>query len=159
MLGALVAVVPRTISQSLSAVGLSAIVGLAAYSYGLHKGHQQSTSEQAAQALKASEAARAIERQWQAQLQNAQNEAIDRENKIRADVATVRAERDRLRKQLAATQVKLPAISRTAVTQYAVTVGDIFEQCTKRLEKVARAADGHANDALMLSTALDSSAR
>jgi uncharacterized protein HemX len=159
MLAALVTVVPRTISQSLSAVGLSAIMGLAAYSYGLHKGHQQSANEHATQALKASEAARTIERQWQAQLQNVQNEAKDREDKIRADVDSVRAERDRLRKQLTANHVKLPAFSRTAVTQYAVTVSDVFEQCTKRLEEVARAADGHANDALMPSTALDSSAR
>ena len=159
MLGALVACLPRTIAQSLLVSGLLTIIGLAAYSYGLHKGHQQSASEQAAQTLKASEAARAIERRWQTQLQNAHNEAIDRENKIRANVDAVRAERDRLRKQLAANRVKLSAVSRTTVTQYATTVGDIFEQCTKRLEKVARAADGHANDALMLSTALNSSAR
>ena len=154
MLRALVAVLPRTISQSLSAVGLSAIIGLAAYSYGMHKGHQQSASEQTAQALKASEAARAIERKWQAQLQNAQNQAIDRENKIRADVDSVRAERDRLRQQLAANHVKLPAVSRSTINQYAATLGDIFEQCAKRLEEMAQAADRHAAELLKIEPAL-----
>ena len=150
MLGGLVACLPRPFTPSLAAAGVSAIIGLSAYSYGFHKGHLQSEREYATQALRASEAARAIERQWQAQLQQAQNEARIRENKIQADVATVRAERDRLRKQLAANHSKLPSIPRTAVTQYAVTIGDVFEQCAKRLEEVARAADGHSEDVLTL---------
>ncbi len=85
MLGALVAVVPRTISHSLIAADVSAIIGLSAYSYGFHRGHQQSSDQHAAQALRASEAARDIERQRQAQLQKAQHEAKIRENKIRGD--------------------------------------------------------------------------
>ena len=99
--------------------------------------------------------ARALERHWQAQLQKAQLEAKIRENKIRADVDAVRTERDRLRQQLASNQAKLSTVSRNTVIEYAATLGDIFEQCAKRLEDVARAADGHANDALMLSGAFE----
>jgi Skp family chaperone for outer membrane proteins len=152
MLGALVTVLPRIITQSLVAAGVSAIIGLSAYSYGFHKSHQQSSIEHAAQSLRASEAARTIERHWNAELQKAQHEAKIREEKIRADVDSVRAERDRLRKQLAANHSRLPAISHNTVIQYTATLGDIFEQCTKRLEEVARAADGHANDAFRLKT-------
>ena len=153
MLGALITALPRIITQSLAAAGVSAIIGLSAYSYGFDQGQQQSASEYATQALRASEAARATGRQWQAQLQKAQQEARDRESKIRADVDSVRAERDRLRKQIASNQTRLSTVSRNTVVEYAATLGDIFKQCTKRLEEVARAADGHANDVLMLSSA------
>lgn len=153
MLGALITALPRIITQSLAAVGVSAIIGLSAYSYGFHKGHWQAVSEHAAEALRASEAARALERRWQVQLQQAQLEAKIRENKIRADVDAVRTERDRLRKQLASNQARLPAVSRNAINHYTATLSNIFEQCTKRLEELARAADGHANDAERLSKA------
>lgn len=153
MLGALVTVLPRIITQSLAMAGISAIIGLGTYSYGFDQGQQQSASEYATQALRASEAARATERQWQAQLQKAQHEAKIREHKIRADVDAVRAERDRLRKQLATNYSRLPASSRNTVVRYATTLSDVLGQCTKRLEEVARAADGHASDVLMLSSA------
>jgi hypothetical protein len=153
MLGALVTVFPRIITQSLAAAGVSALIGLGAYPYGFHKGHRQAANEHATEALRASEDARAQERQWQAKLQKAQHEAKIRENKIQADVDSVRAERNRLRKQLAINHTRLPAVSRNAINHYTATLSDIFEQCTKRLEEVARAADGHANDVLMLSSA------
>lgn len=155
MLGALITALPRIISQSLAAAGVSAIIGLSAYSYGFHKGHRQAASEHATDALRASEAARALERQWQAQLQKAQLEANIRENKIRTDVDAVRTERDRLRMQLASNQARLPAVSRNTINHYTATLSDIFEQCTKRLEEVARVADGHANDAELLSKTPD----
>lgn len=151
MLGALVTVLPRSISHGLATVGFAAIIGLSAYSYGFHKGQQHSATKHGVEALRASEAARALERQWQVQFQKAQHEAKIREDKIQADVDSVRAERDRLRKQLTANRASLPAVSRHTVIEYAATLGDIFEQCTKRLEEVARSADGHVRDVRLLS--------
>lgn len=70
--------------------------------------------------------------------------------RIEAAAVAARTERDRLRGDLAKVRAKLRAAPAPAVLEYANTVTDVFEQCTKEYLLVAQAADGHAADAANL---------
>lgn len=87
-------------------------------------------------------------------LQTAKDDAIKaaavRQTALARDAAAVRTERDGLRDELAAARQQLPNAACPAVREYAATVNQLFGACTAELESVARQADGHASDALML---------
>jgi predicted NodU family carbamoyl transferase len=132
-----------------------ATVGAVWWGYGVvwDRGYDQAQSEYQVKALAASESARIKEREMRDQINESEKLARQREVIIRADVDSVRTERDRLRQQLAATRNRLSTATADAVREYAHTLDDVLQQCTERLERVARAADGHASDVLTLQQA------
>lgn len=86
-------------------------------------------------------------RQLETQKNDALKAAQDLIARNRADASAARAERDRLRADLARVPARIAAASRAAVDEYAATVTVIFEQCTERYSGLAGKADGHAADA------------
>lgn len=129
--------------------------GAAWWGYGVvwDRGYDQAQSEYQVKALAASEAARIKEREMRDQINEAEKLARQREAAIRADADGVRTERDRLRQQLATSRTRLSTATADAVREYADTLDDVLQQCSAQLERVARAADGHASDVLTLQQA------
>lgn len=134
---------------------------LAALIFGVHRldqsrqqiGYDKATSEYTAAALKAEQAARAKEQAIQTQITKAQNDAKIRETKLAADAGRARAAVAGLRDDLATARSQLSTLARDAVNQYAATSTELLTQCGASLADMARAADGHANDSLMLQEA------
>lgn len=88
------------------------------------------------------------------QMEDAKDVAI-REAQIRADensaaATTARATVERLRRDLAGVPARIQSATRTAVDEYAATATVVFEQCSAEVTELARAADGHANDAALM---------
>jgi hypothetical protein len=107
-------------------------------------------AEVAEAAQRAQEAALKRERQFNNQIQKAQNESRKREVNLRADADAARSERDGLRNDIDAGGRDLPGASRAACIERANTLGELLEQCATALEGVAGKADRHANDARLL---------
>ena len=101
-------------------------------------------------ALAASEQARSREKQLQTTVQEAKNAAIAREKTLLADAGRSRAQSDGLRNQLAAARSQLSSASRAAVDQYAATSAELLIECGAAYSELARQADGHSSDAVML---------
>ena len=71
--------------------------------------------------------------------------------KVNADAAAAaRRERDGLRDDLAASRVAIASASLSSLREHTATLTTVFEQCSAELEEMARHADGHATDAVML---------
>ena len=67
-----------------------------------------------------------------------------------AAAAAARRERDGLRDDLAASRGAIASASISSLRGYASTLATVFEQCSAELEEMARHADGHATDTVML---------
>jgi len=67
-----------------------------------------------------------------------------------AAAAAARRERDGLRDDLAASRVAIANASIGSLRQHAAALTTVFEQCAGQLEEMARVADGHATDTVML---------
>ena len=82
-------------------------------------------------------------------LQKLKDEALDEANKIAQKnaqtAANVRAELDRVRKQLANSTAITDATC-ASTRNYASTLSIVFGECATRLTEVAKDADGHAAD-------------
>jgi len=131
-----------------------ALAGLHLYGARQHGlGYSKAQSEYTQKALIASEAARIKERDLQTQLQEAQNEARTRENALIAAADGARSERDGLRDELAAIGDRLSKASAASLRKYATTANSILRECSDRLAGLAREADRHASDSLMLQRA------
>lgn len=76
--------------------------------------------------------------------------AQERAERLQADAGAAAAAADGLRKQLAGVPVRIAAASRAAVDEYAATAGELLSACTAEYQWMARQADGHANDARMI---------
>lgn len=76
--------------------------------------------------------------------------AQDRAGRLQADAGRAAAAADGLRKQLAGVPARIAAASRAAVDEYASTAGELLSACTAEYQWMARKADGHANDARMI---------
>lgn len=70
-----------------------------------------------------------------------------------ANAAVLRAERDGLRAQLAATAVQLPSASCISIRDYATTLTGLLDQCAGAFEAMAREASGHAADSRLMQEA------
>lgn len=85
------------------------------------------------------------------QLETQKNDALKAAQLLidrnRADAGAARAERDRLRADLARVPARIATATRAAVDEYAATVTVVFEQCTERYIGVAGKADEHAASA------------
>jgi hypothetical protein len=67
-----------------------------------------------------------------------------------AAAAAARRERDGLRDDLAASRVAIANASIGSLRDHASALTTVFEQCAGQLEEMARIADGHATDTVML---------
>jgi len=67
-----------------------------------------------------------------------------------AAAASARRERDGLRDDLAASRVAIANASIGSLREHASALTTVFEQCAGQLEEMARIADGHATDTIML---------
>jgi len=77
-------------------------------------------------------------------------EAHDRAEQNRADADTARTAADSLRRDLAGVPARISTAASAAVDEYAAAATVVFEQCSAEVAELARAADGHANDARMM---------
>lgn len=98
-------------------------------------------------AIAAEQEARAKEQSMNQKLQEAVNAATEREKKLRADYAAAHSAARGLRDTVAALRRGLPADSAEACRNTADTALAVFGECADRYQRLAEAADGHANDA------------
>ena len=98
-------------------------------------------AEYTAEALVASEAARAKEAEWQTQLQKAQNDAAKRQTKLAADATAARAAAGGLRDDLAAVRASLPTLTADASAELATVSTGLLADCADQYRGVAAEAD------------------
>ena len=99
---------------------------------------------------KAQSDARATEKALSDKLQEAQNNATKRENKLRNDAAAARRTADGLRDTIYSIRTDLPSYSQPAAAKTADTAAELLGVCADEYRSVAEQADRHAADALML---------
>ena len=114
------------------------------------RGYDRAQSVYTQKALIATQAARAREAEHQTKLQEAQNEARTREIALTAAADSARTERDGLRNELAFISDRLSRASADSLRKYAATANAVLAECTTRYSELAKKADGHASDTLML---------
>lgn len=100
----------------------------------------------AAAALAAEQTARVKEQSLAKQLNEARNAATKRETQLRADAGRARNAADGLRDDLAAIRSSLPSLADDAVRQYADTAAELLSECSGDYQRMAEAADRHANE-------------
>lgn len=96
------------------------------------------------------EAQRHLERALNAKLAKAQNDRIQKTLAAKPVADAVAAELGGLSRDVYALNSDASGQPATACKIAAITARSVFEQCVKRYTEVARAADGHDADALML---------
>lgn len=109
--------------------------------------------EQAEQVMRAGASALASYSRMEKQKDEAIKSAQARAATNAADAGRAAAAADGLRKQLASMPARIAASTRSAVDEYAATAGELLGACTAEYQWMARQADGHANDARMISEA------
>ena len=110
---------------------------------GLKSQHTEATA-------KAQSDARATEKALSDKLQEAQNNATKRENKLRNDAAAARRTADGLRDTIYSIRADLPSYSQSAAAKTADTAAELLQQCADEYRSVAEKADRHAADTVML---------
>lgn len=95
---------------------------------------------------KAQSDARATEKALYDKLQEAQNNATKRENKLRSDAAAARSTADGLRDTIYSIRADLPSYSQSAAVATADTAAELLQQCSDAYRGVAEAADRIASD-------------
>lgn len=118
------------------------------YHAGYKAGESEVMAEWQAESLAAQAKARQIEQAQAKAAQEAINAARVRESRQKADADRARAESDGLRDELAAAIRDLPSAACDAVRSHAAALNDVFGQCARTVEEMARQADGHASDSL-----------
>lgn len=119
---------------------------------GLKAQHAEATA-------KAQSDARATEKALSDKLQEAQNNATKRENKLRNDAAAARRTADGLRGTLYEFRASLPNAAPATVIARADTAAELLGACVSEYRGVAESADRHAADAVMLLDAWPSKPR
>lgn len=106
--------------------------------------------EHAEQTMRSSASALASYSRMEKTKDDAIKSAQARAESLQADAGLAAAAVDGLRKQLAGVPARIAAASRAAVDEYAATAGELLSACTAEYQWMARQADGHANDARMI---------
>ncbi len=106
--------------------------------------------EHAEQTMRAGASALASYSRMEKTKDEAIKSAQARAESLQADAGAAAAAADGLRKQLAGVPARIAAASRAAVDEYAATAGELLGACTAEYQWMARQADGHANDARMI---------
>jgi hypothetical protein len=87
-------------------------------------------------------------------MERKKQEALNEANRIAqrnaAAAATARADADRLRNDLAASNASMPTATLASVRRYATAVNSVFAECVREVEDLAKKADGHALDSRTL---------
>lgn len=103
-------------------------------------------AQHAEAAAKAQSDARATEKALSDKLQEAQNNATKRENKLRNDAAAARRTADGLRDTIYSIRADLPSYSQSAAAKAADTAAELLGVCADEYRSVAEAADRIASD-------------
>ena len=132
------------------------LLGAGSYRAGKRNVQAQWNAEKVVQVKAAAETEvenRRIEAKRQTGVIDAQNAQVKRTAVLQADAANSRAVVDSLRDDIRTNTASLP--SRTADTsgKYCAASGELLAICGAAYSEVARQADGHASDSLMLQQA------
>lgn len=103
--------------------------------------------------VRAQAAAAVITQQRQHQKDEAVNAANERSKLAEAAASSARAAGNSLRDDLAQARRDLSRASLDAARRYAAAVNSVFDECSAEVERLAKAADGHASDTLTLQQA------
>lgn len=145
---------PLLITHTAAAVLGAALADTAAWQVqGWRLGGQITTlqASHASERARASQAAWAAERATAIRYQGALNVARTREAALQRDAARARALSDGLREQAAHAARRIAdGAAPAAVAEYATAVGELFADCSRAHQELARQADGHAADATAL---------
>jgi len=112
----------------------------------IEQGRQEVRAQVAAVAKAQEQAARQITANLEEQKHAAIAQAEERAKRNAVAAAGARRELDRLRAEIGSTEF-VAADSCTAAIDRAATLGELLGECSERYSEVAKAADGHANDA------------
>lgn len=110
-------------------------------------GYQHAVDVFTRQALAAEQAARAKENSFNQQIRKAEQDAADREKRLRVELAVAESRNLRMRDDLATLRSRLPGLSPSACAATADVALDVFQQCADEYRALAQAADGHSEDA------------
>lgn len=140
--------VPAVLAIAGAIAGAATAWQIQAWRYGARESAHAASQAQAQR--DATQEARRIEQARARNIQEAQNEATNRNRKLRADADSARAESERLRDDLAAIARALPGATDTARAEYAAAQRDVLAQCAGAYQELAGKADGHASDAALM---------
>ena len=116
-------------------------------------GYQKAVAEYNVKLLAAKEAADKRERELTAQVKEAQDNGLKREETIKALAAAVGKSSDSLRNTANALRLGLPHATVEAARTAADAFATVFTDCQGRYADVAAKADGHASDVRTLEEA------
>ena len=116
-------------------------------------GYQKAVAEYTVKLLAAKEAADKRERELTAQVKEAQDNGLKREETIRTLAAAVGKSSDSLRNTANAIRLGLPNATVEAARAAADAFAAVFTECQGRYGALAEKADGHANDVRTLEEA------
>lgn len=117
------------------------------------RGFDRAVGIYAVAAIKATKEHRATEQQWQTKSQEAQDESRKRQSVLNNYAIGLRTELGGLQNDLAASVRSLSEITDDAIRKRTATVTTILSECAGTVEELARAADRHASDSLMIQDA------
>lgn len=109
-------------------------------------GYQKAVAEYNVKLIEAKERADKRERELTAQVKEAQDNGLKREETIRTLAAAVGKSSDSLLNTANAIRLGLPNATVEAARTAADAFAAVFTECQQRCVDVARAADGHASD-------------
>ena len=109
-------------------------------------GYQKAVAEYNVKLIEAKERADKRERELTAQVKEAQDNGLKREETIKALADAVGKSSDSLRNTANAIRLGLPHATVEAARTAADAFAAVFTECQQRYVDVARAADGHASD-------------
>lgn len=133
-----------------------ALIGAGSYRAGKRNVQAKWNAEKVVQVKAAADAEvenRRIESKRQTGVIDAQNAQVKRTAVLQADAASSRATVDSLRDTIRTTTASLPSRSASATSEYAAASSQLLTECSANYAEVARQADGHASDSLMLQQA------
>ena len=111
-------------------------------------GYQRAVSKYEAKLSDAKAESLTKERELQAKVDSAEKNGAEREKQHKATVAILESRAIGLRHDIATFRAGLPKATAASCVESADAAADLLLQCSEEYQRVAKAADGHANDAL-----------
>ena len=112
--------------------------------------YKTEVAEAKALAEQAKASAAIKEKQWSEQQLKAEQNYNAKIKQIKSDADLAQSSADSLSKQLKIASRRLSSATKETIIEYTNTSGDILEKCITEYKEVAKAADGHAADAVRL---------
>lgn len=145
-----------TIIKALLIAAVAVALGFAWNGFIKHEqnvGYQKAVAEYNVKLIEAKERADKRERELTAQVKEAQDNGLKREETIRTLAAAVGKSSDSLRNTANAIRLGLPNATVEAARTAADAFAAVFTECQGRYGALAERADGHANDVRTLEEA------